>query len=80
MTNKRRSAAMPTIKLKLSEAESQKLIELADLHGEDNVEDTLRLLIRYGFAGMQRFVEEDFGQNGEKAPPRGPEPDAEIPM
>lgn len=69
-----------TIRLKLDHTLARKLEAVTDFHGEESIEDTLRLLIRYGFADMQRFAEEEFGQNGEKAPPRGPEPDAEIPM
>jgi hypothetical protein len=29
---------------------------------------------------LRRFDEEDFGQNGEKIPPMGPQADDEIPM
>jgi hypothetical protein len=57
-----------------------KLEELADYHGEESVEDTLRLLISYAHADLRRFAEEEFGQNGEKIPPQKPQPDDEFPM
>jgi hypothetical protein len=69
-----------TIMLTLDAAMLAKLEELADFHGEDRIEDTLRLLIRYGYSDLQRFVNEEFAQNGKKVLPRGPQPDAEIPM
>jgi hypothetical protein len=69
-----------TIQLTMDVAMRAKLEELADFHGEENIEDTLRLLIRYAYAGLQRFAEDEFGQNGEKIPPREPPPDDEIPM
>ena len=69
-----------TIKLTMDAALLDKLEELADFHGEENIEDTMRLLIRYAYADLQRFVEEEFGQNGEKIPPPSPQPDDEIPM
>lgn len=68
-----------TIRLSLDKALRAKLDELADYHGE-SMEDTIRLLIRYAHADMRRFAEEEFGTNGEKVPPLGPQPDDEIPM
>ena len=70
---------MTTIRLKIDDALTAKLEELADFHGE-STEDTLRLLIRYGHVDMRRFAEEEFGANGEKIAPAGPQDDAEIPM
>jgi hypothetical protein len=69
-----------TIKLTVDAALLAKLEELADFHGEENIADTLRLLIRYAYADLQRFVDEEFVQNGEKIPPREPQSDDEIPM
>jgi hypothetical protein len=69
-----------TIMLTMDAAMLAKLEELADFYGEDSIEDTLRLLIRYGHADMQRFIDEEIGPNGEKIPLRGPQPDDEIPM
>lgn len=68
-----------TIRLTMDEALMARLDELADFHGESR-EDTLRLLIRYAHADMQRFEEREFGRNGEKIPPMGPQPDDEIPL
>lgn len=68
-----------TIRLTLDDALACKLEALADFHGE-SAPDTPRLLIRYGHFDMQRFVEAEFGPNDEKVPPRGPQPDDEIPM
>ncbi len=68
-----------TIRLTIDEGMTAMLEELADFHGQ-NMEDTIRLLIRYDHANMRRFAEEEFGLNGEKAPPTGPQPDDEIPM
>lgn len=70
---------MRTVRLNLTDIESRKLEELADFHGE-STEDTLRLLIRHAHADMRRFVKEEFGESGEKIPPREPQPDDEIPM
>jgi hypothetical protein len=69
-----------TIKFTVDVALLAKLEELADFHGEENIEDTMRLLIQYGHTDIRRFAEEEFGQNGEKIPPREPQPDDEIPM
>lgn len=74
MTNKAK-----TITLTVDAALMAKLEELADFHGE-STEDTIRLLIRHAHADMERFAEEEFGQNGETVSPRRPEPDDEIPM
>ena len=68
-----------TIRLTLDQSLTAKLEELADFHCE-TVEDTIRLLIRYNNAAMRRFAEEEFGTNGEKIPPREPQPDDEIPI
>lgn len=68
-----------TISLTLDRAMIVKLEELADYNGE-STEDTLRLLIHHDHADMQRFVEEEIGKNGEKIPPRVPQPDDEIPI
>jgi hypothetical protein len=68
-----------TIRLKIVDALTTMLEELADFHGE-SIEDTLRLLICYGHADMERFAEEEFGRNGEKIPHWEPQPDDEIPM
>lgn len=69
-----------TIRLSLDEAIMARLEELADFHGEETIEDMLRLLIRYAHADMRRFTEEEFGKNGEKIPPQEHQPDEEIPM
>jgi hypothetical protein len=69
-----------TITLTVDAAMLAKLEVLTDFHGEESVEDTLRLLIRYDYADLQRYVDEEIGQNGEKIPPREPQPDDEIPM
>jgi hypothetical protein len=68
-----------TIRLTMDQDLTAKLEELADFHGESE-EDTIRLLIRDAHAYLQRFIEEEIGQNGEKIPPREPQPDDEIPM
>lgn len=67
------------IGLTLDKAMMAKLEELADYHGE-STEDTLRVLIRYAYSDMRRFVEEEFGKSGEKVPPPGPQADDEIPI
>jgi len=69
-----------TITLTLDAPLLAKLEELTDFHGEETIEDTLRLLIRYDYADLQRYIEEEIGQNGEKIPLREPQPDDEIPM
>lgn len=69
-----------TITLTVDATMLARLEELTDFHGEESIEDMLRLLIRYRYADLQRFVEDEFGQNGEKIPPREPQPDDEIPM
>lgn len=76
MTTKKTKSIM----LSVDAAMLAKLEELADFHGEESIEDTLRLLIRFGHADSQRFVDEEIGQNGENVPPREPQPDDEIPM
>lgn len=69
-----------TITLTVDTALLAKLEELTDFHGEESIEATLRLLIRYGYSDLQRYIDEEIGQNGEKIPPREPQPDDEIPM
>jgi hypothetical protein len=69
-----------TIRLKLDHPLVRKLEAVTDFHGEESIEDTICLLIRYAHADMLRFADEEFGQNGAKVPPQGPEPDDEIPM
>jgi hypothetical protein len=76
MTTKKTKA----ITLTLDAALLAKLEELTDFHGEENIEDTLRLLIRYGYSDLQRYIDEEVWQNGEKIPPREPELDEQIPM
>ena len=68
-----------TIRLTLDQDLTAKLAELSDFHGESE-EDTIKLLIRHAHADLQRFVEEEIGKNGEKIPPRGPQPDDETPL
>jgi hypothetical protein len=68
-----------TIRLILNKDLTAKLEELADYHGE-STEDTLRVLICHAYSDMRRFIEEEIGPNGEKIPPRKPQPDDEIPM
>jgi hypothetical protein len=80
MTIRGKSMTTKTITLTVDAAMLAKLEELTDYHGEESIEDTLRLLIRYAHADMQRFAEEEFGQNGEKVSPTGSQPDDEIPM
>jgi predicted transcriptional regulator len=68
-----------TIRLTLDQDLTAKLEELADYHGESE-EDTIRLVIRDAHAYLQRFIEEEIGQNGEKIPPQQAQPDDEIPI